>query len=192
MAEQFTIDWAKNIIDENVQKAQTFIDDPEQIQGLLDQLQEKLKDLPSSVGNAFSNVPVMVDMVKSYVTREYTEVSPKVIISLVAAFVYLVKKEDVIPDNIPIVGFADDLAVATVAMMINEPELNAFAAWKAGKNGQPVELVAIEPVSVSEPSPEPAPAPAPATAEAPAPAPAEAPAPAPAAAPAEAPAENRI
>ena len=79
---------------------------------------------------AFANVPVMAQMVKSYVTREYTEVSPKVIASLVGAFLYFVKQDDIIPDSIPIIGFADDLAIATVALAINEPELEAFKAWK--------------------------------------------------------------
>lgn len=146
MAEQFSMDWAKGVIDENVQKAQSLIDDPEQIDALLGQLQEKLAALPETMGNAFENVPVMAQMVKSYVMREYTDVSPKVIISLVAAFVYFVKRNDIIPDNLPFVGYADDLAVATVAMVINEPELNAYADWKSQQTGTPVELVAVESV----------------------------------------------
>ena len=95
---------------------------------------------------------LMADMVKSYVTREYTDVSPKVIISLVGAFVYLVKKNDIIPDNVPVIGFADDLAVATVAMAINEPELTAFAAWKADKVGEPIDLVPVEALEPAAPA----------------------------------------
>lgn len=148
MAEQFNAEWAKSVIDENVQKAQTFIENPEQIDDLLGQLQEKLKGLPGTVSTAFNNVPVMAEMVKCYVTREYTEVSPKVIVSLVATFIYLVKKNDIIPDSVPIVGYADDLAVATVAMAINEPELAAFAAWKEQRDGAPVELVSVDPIDV--------------------------------------------
>jgi len=148
MAEQFSAEWAKNVIDENVQKAQSFVDNPEQINDLLAQLQEKLQGLPDTVSTAFNNVPLMAEMVKCYVTREYAEVSPKVIASLVAAFIYLVKKNDIIPDNVPIVGLADDLAVATVAMAINEPELAAFAAWKERRDGKPVELVPVDPVDV--------------------------------------------
>ncbi|MBQ9041347.1 MAG: DUF1232 domain-containing protein [Eggerthellaceae bacterium] len=148
MADRFNAEWAKGVIDENVQKAQAFVDNPEQINDLLAQLQEKLQGLPDTVTTAFNNVPLMAEMVKCYVTREYTEVSPKVIVSLVAAFIYLVKKNDIIPDNVPIVGLADDLAVATVAMAINEPELAAFAAWKEQRDGEPVELVAVDHVDV--------------------------------------------
>ena len=70
-------------------------------------------------------------MVKSYVTKEYTEVSPKVVATVVAALLYLVKGKDLIPDNVPVLGLADDLAVVTAAMVINKPELEAFAAWQA-------------------------------------------------------------
>lgn len=150
MAEQFSAEWAKGVIDENMAKAQSFVDDPEQLDDLLDQLKEKLAGLPDTVKTAFDNVPVMAQMVKSYVTREYTEVSPKVIVSLVATFLYLVKRNDIIPDSIPLVGYADDLAVATVAMAVCEPELKAFADWKAQKTGEPIDLVQVDGIDVAE------------------------------------------
>lgn len=134
MAEQFDAEWARSIIEDGVEKAQNLMDNPEQLSGLLDSLQEKLAGLPDSIATALSNVPLMASMVKSYVTREYTEVSPKVIISLISAFVYLVKQKDLIPDDIPIVGFADDVAVATIAMAINESELKAYALWREQNN----------------------------------------------------------
>ena len=146
MAQQFNMEWAKGVLDEGVQKAQGFINDPEQLNDLLGQLQEKLQSLPDTVSTAFSNVPVMAQMVKCYVTREYTDVSPKVVISLISAFIYLVKRNDIISDDIPIIGYADDLAVATIAMAINEPELKAFAEWRAQQTGVAVELVPVEPM----------------------------------------------
>lgn len=151
MAEQFSPEWARSVIEDGVEKAQGFINDPEQMNTLLQDLQEKVKGLPSTVSTAFNNVPLMASMVKCYVTREYTEVSPKVIISLVSAFLYLVKQNDLIPDNTPIVGYVDDIAVATIAMAINEPELKAFELWRE-QNGvqepgaQPAEpLIEVEP-----------------------------------------------
>ncbi|HAM15910.1 MAG TPA: hypothetical protein DCP91_08650 [Eggerthellaceae bacterium] len=144
MAQQFSVDWAKGVIGDNVQKAQAIIADPDQVDALLGQLHEKLRGLPNTIGTAFANVPVMAQMVKCYVTREYTEVSPKVIVSLVAAFLYFVKQKDLIPDNIPVVGLADDLAVATVAMAINEPELRAFEEWRERRGQEPMQLVEVE------------------------------------------------
>ncbi len=135
MAQQFDADWARGIIDNGTEKAQGIINDPSQLDALLAQLQEKLKDLPSAAVKAFSNVPLMASMVKSYITKEYTEVSPKVVISLVSAFLYLVKQRDLIPDYIPVVGLADDLAVIALALVISEPELKAYAEWRDGQAG---------------------------------------------------------
>ena len=147
MAQQFNAEWAKGIIDDGVQKAQGIMDNPEQLDELLKDLQEKLKGLPDTISTAFNNVPLMASMVKSYVTREYTDVSPKVVVSLISTFIYLVAKNDLIPDNIPVVGFADDVAVATIAMAINEPELKAYAAWRVQQTGNPIEVAPVEPLA---------------------------------------------
>ena len=77
-------------------------------------------------------------------TREYTEVSPKVVISLVSAFLYLVKKDDLISDAIPIIGMADDVAVVAVVMAINEPELEAFAAWREQQAADIIDVSAVQ------------------------------------------------
>ena len=75
----------------------------------------------------------MIAMVKGYITRQYTQVSGKVIATMIAAFIYLVKKKDLIPDNIPILGLVDDLAVLGVALKFCDPELKAYKAWRDGE-----------------------------------------------------------
>ncbi|RVU96803.1 DUF1232 domain-containing protein [Coriobacteriales bacterium OH1046] len=134
MTEQLDLDSAKQLIDDGLEEARSFLSDPEKIDGLLDSLKAQMAELPETVTGALSNVPLMASMVKSYVTKEYTEVSPKVVASLVAAFLYLVKRRDLISDNIPLLGLADDLAVVTIALKINEPELEAFKNWQARKS----------------------------------------------------------
>lgn len=134
MAEQFDFDSAKQVIDNGLEEAKSFLSDPEKIDGLLDSLKVQMAGLPDTVAGALSNVPLMAAMVKNYVTKEYTEVSPKVVASLVAAFLYLVKRKDLISDDIPLLGLVDDLAVVTAALKINEPELEAFKNWQARKS----------------------------------------------------------
>ena len=133
MTDKYDAEWARGVINNGMGKAQSFMDNPELIDSLLNQLQEKLEGLPEAMLGAFKNVPLMVQMVKSYINKEYTDVSPKVIVSLISAFLYLVKKNDIIPDYIPVIGLADDLAVIGLVMLINEPELKAYAAWREQK-----------------------------------------------------------
>lgn len=130
MAETFDKDQALAAIEGSIAEAQELLSDPEKINELLDQLKAKVSELPQTVAESFGNIPLMAQMVKSYVTKEYTDVSPKVVASLVAAFLYLVKQKDLIPDNVPALGIVDDLAVVAAAMAINKPELEAFAAWQ--------------------------------------------------------------
>ena len=115
-------------------QAEELIKDPGKIEALLKQFEAKIKELPVA-GEALSKVPLMISMIRSYITREYTAVSPKVIATLVAAIVYLLKGKDLIPDEIPVVGYADDLAVFAAAFLIDQPELDAYAQWRA-ENGK--------------------------------------------------------
>jgi uncharacterized membrane protein YkvA (DUF1232 family) len=113
-------------------QAEELIKDPGKIEALLKQFEEKVKEVPVA-GDALSRVPLMISMIRSYITQEYTVVSPKVIVTLLAAIIYLLKGKDLIPDNIPVAGYADDLAVFVAAFMINEPELAAYAQWRGEK-----------------------------------------------------------
>lgn len=122
---------AKNMVEKGVGEAQELLKNPSKIDDLLVQLEEKLKGVPVA-GDLLSSVPLMISMVKSYVNGSYKEVSPKVIASLVAAFLYLIKGKDLIPDGIPLLGYADDIAVLGVALKICEPELKAYSASRDG------------------------------------------------------------
>ena len=128
----FSLDDAKKLVEGGIGEAQELLKNPSKIDGLLEQLEDKLRGIPVG-GDLLASVPLMIAMVKSYINGTYKEVSPKVIASLVAAFLYLVKRKDLIPDNIPLVGHVDDLAVLGVALKICEPELKAFAAWRDGQ-----------------------------------------------------------
>ena len=120
---------AKEAISGLTAQAEELLKNPPKLEELLQQLEEKIKEVPVA-GDALSRVPLMVSMIRSYITREYTVVSPKVIVTLVAAVIYLLKGKDLIPDNIPVVGYVDDLAVFAAAFLIDEQELSAYSKWR--------------------------------------------------------------
>ena len=95
----------------------------------MEEVQAKVDKIPL-LRDAIKDLPVMASMVKSYVTKEYTNVSPKVIATIVSAFIYLVKKKDFISDSIPLLGQLDDIAVIALALKFIEPELKEFLNWK--------------------------------------------------------------
>ena len=126
----FSIDQAQELLNKGIAEAEGVIKDPSKVDDLLAQLESKLKEVPA-IGETLSDLPLMVAMIKAWIKKDYTVVSPKVIACLVGAILYLLKKRDLIPDSIPVVGIADDLAVMGLALKLSEPELQAFSEWRA-------------------------------------------------------------
>ena len=129
---EINMEQARGLLDKGTEEAQEIIQTPSKVDEILVQLEEKLKTVPA-IGNTLADLPLMVAMVKAWIKKDYTEVSPKVIACLVGAILYLIRKKDLISDSIPIVGIADDLAVMGLALKLSEPELKAFAEWRAAK-----------------------------------------------------------
>jgi len=129
----FNVDQARGLLDKGIEEAQQVIQDPSKVDEILVQLEEKLKEVPK-IGNTLSEIPLMIAMIKAWITKDYTEVSPKVIACLVGAIIYLIKQKDLISDNIPGIGIADDLGVMGLALKLCEPELKAFAEWRSTKD----------------------------------------------------------
>ena len=131
----FNMGQAQELLNKGIDEAKGLVQDPSKVDDLLIQLEEKLKAVPA-IGETLSDLPLMIAMVKAWVKKEYTVVSPKVIACLVGAILYLLKKRDLIPDSIPIIGKADDIAVMGLALKLSEPELKAFAEWRKSNGTQ--------------------------------------------------------
>jgi len=126
-------DQVKELLGRGTAEAEEIIGNPSKVDEILVQLEEKLKEVPK-IGETLSDLPLMIAMIKAWVTKEYTVVSPKVIACLVGAIIYLLKKKDLISDSIPVIGIVDDLAVMALALKLSEPELKAFAEWRDARN----------------------------------------------------------
>ena len=129
---EMNMEQARELLDKGVEEAEEVIQNPSKVDEILLQLEEKLKEVPA-IGSTLADLPLMISMVKAWIKKEYTEVSPKVIACLVGAIIYLIKKKDLISDSIPIVGIVDDIAVLGLALKLSEPELKAYAEWRDGK-----------------------------------------------------------
>ena len=120
---------ARELLDKGTEEAQEIIANPSKVDEILVQLEEKLKTVPA-IGSTLADLPLMIAMVKAWIKKEYTEVSPKVIACLIGAILYLLKRKDLISDSLPVIGIVDDLAVMGLALKLSEPELKAFAEWR--------------------------------------------------------------
>lgn len=127
------LDQVMSVLEENASQAESILNDPSQVDSILMQLEDKLKEIPA-VGEPISNLLLMIEMVKGYVTKQYDKVSPKVIALMLGSFIYFVKKDDLIPDKIPLLGSADDLLVLGLALKLSEDELKEFKKWRKAHN----------------------------------------------------------
>ena len=123
---------AEELLDKGISNAQEVIQNPLKMDELLAELEDKLNQYPE-IGKRLSDIPVMIAMLKAWEMKEYTAVSPKVITRLVSAILYLNKENDLLWDNIPHVGIADDLAVMGLALLRSKPDLKAFSEWKGAQ-----------------------------------------------------------
>ena len=131
----FDLNQAQELLNRGISEAQGIIQDPSKVDELLIQLEEKLKTVPV-VGETLADIPLMIAMIKAWIKKEYTVVSPKVIACLVGGIIYLLNRKDLIPDSIPLIGITDDLAVMALALKLSEPELKAFSEWRMSRGVQ--------------------------------------------------------
>ena len=134
MAGAINMDKAKEALNTFKEQAEDLLKNKPKLEQLLQQAEEKVKDVPG-VGDALSKFPLMISMIRAYITKEYTEVSVKVIVTMICALIYLLSGSDLIPDSKPVVGMVDDVAVIVAAFAMVNPELEAYAKWRE-ENGK--------------------------------------------------------
>ena len=129
MESPISMEKAKEVLEGFKEQAEELLKDTGKAEQLLQKAEEKVKDVPG-VGAALAKFPLMISMIRGYITKEYTEVSPKVIITMICALIYLLSGKDLIPDSKPVIGMVDDVAVIVAAFVMVDPELQAYAEWR--------------------------------------------------------------
>ena len=125
----------QELLNESSSKVESIMKDTAALENILQSAEQKLKDIPG-VGQYAAKLPLMLSMIRSYMAKEYTEVSPKVVVSMVGALVYMLKGKDLIPDKFPLIGAVDDLAVLGLCLQLNDKELSAYANWRQEKDNE--------------------------------------------------------
>lgn len=124
-----SLEKAKEILDNGLDQAKTILKSNDELNEVLRQVEAKIDEVPL-LKATLTDANLLFDMVKSYAKKEYTAVTPKLIATVVSAFIYVIKRKDLIKDSIPVIGILDDIAVVAVALKFVEPELKAYAEWK--------------------------------------------------------------
>lgn len=90
-------------------KAGEYIHTPEKIQKLIPEIKDYVAK--NGLKDIKDKVYLIIDYLRDVSSGKYQDYSAKSLLMLVAGMIYLLTPLDVIPDILPIMGFADDAAV---------------------------------------------------------------------------------
>ena len=88
------------------------------------------KNPPGFLEDLWNDIKLMISLISDYYKGNYTDVPWKIIAAIAGAIVYFVSPIDVVPDFIPILGYADDALVLKLALELAKKDLDKYEEWK--------------------------------------------------------------
>lgn len=116
---QFLEKLQKNISDKDFSE---ILSSEKKIFGILDKNQP-FNDL-------VDKVKLLFELIKDFVNGNYRDISYSNITFVAAVFLYILSPIDLIPDFIPVVGYADDAGVVIFALGRLVEEIDKYEAWR--------------------------------------------------------------
>jgi uncharacterized membrane protein YkvA (DUF1232 family) len=118
--------FAKAILD-----AKLYASDPQRLRALFDEASRKAAAIPKEpFKESWPYLQSMLRLIRAYFRGEYRNVSQDALLTIIAAVSYLVDPFDLIPDEIPFLGFLDDATVIGFAITRTRPALDEFMTWE--------------------------------------------------------------
>jgi uncharacterized membrane protein YkvA (DUF1232 family) len=111
--------------------AKSYASDKDRLQALVSEASEKMVSIPKEPFKAsWPYLQAMLRLVRAYARGEYRAVSQEALLSIIAALNYLVDPFDLIPDEVPFLGFIDDATVVAFAVRQSRDDLDDFMTWE--------------------------------------------------------------
>jgi uncharacterized membrane protein YkvA (DUF1232 family) len=112
-------------------QAKSFTMNPESLEALFQEAAKKAGTLPKEpFGDTWAYFQAMLRLIYAYNHSEYRNASQGALLSIIAAVSYLVDPFDLIPDEIPFLGFLDDATVIAYAVGRSRETLDDFMSWE--------------------------------------------------------------
>jgi uncharacterized membrane protein YkvA (DUF1232 family) len=112
-------------------EAKSYRDDPDSLRELFQVASVKAASIPHTALNELGPyLQTMLRLVRAYAMGNYRDVPRDALLTIVAAISYLVDPFDLIPDEVPFLGFVDDATVIGFAVSRTRGELHEFMIWE--------------------------------------------------------------
>jgi len=121
--------FAKAILD-----AKSYAADPDLLRALFDEASSKAASISREpFKDNWAYVQAMLRLIRAYYRGEYRVVERSSLLSIIAAISYFVDPFDLMPDEIPFLGFLDDATVIAFAVERTRQTLDDFMTWETAK-----------------------------------------------------------
>jgi len=109
------------------------------VDGLIEKeklIKQKAKTGKSSkYGKLFYQVRLILELLKDYRAKKYTDIPWKTIGILTLIIIYFINPFDIIPDVLPLLGFADDALLFAAFINSISGDLKKYSNWKGYDTG---------------------------------------------------------
>lgn len=111
--------------------AKSHVSDRNRLRALVREASEKMVSIPKEpFKETWPYLQAMLRLVRAYARGEYRAVSQEALLSIIAGLNYLVDPFDLIPDEVPFLGFIDDATVIAFAVGKSRDDLDDFMTWE--------------------------------------------------------------
>jgi uncharacterized membrane protein YkvA (DUF1232 family) len=118
--------FAKAVLD-----AKSYAADPDSLRTLFEQASLKAARIPrTALRETWPYLQAMLRLIWAYSLGDYRALPKDALLTIVATLSYLVDPFDLIPDEIPFLGFVDDVTVIAFAVSKTRQTLDDFMAWE--------------------------------------------------------------
>ncbi len=111
-------------------RAQAIAADPEALRGLADKVLHSESGRTGPVGEVVDDLRTLGRLVAAYGRGEYRDIPLDSLVMVIAGLVYVVSPLDLIPDAVPVAGYADDVVAVGFVIRQVHHELAAFREWE--------------------------------------------------------------
>ncbi|MBO7362616.1 MAG: DUF1232 domain-containing protein [Lachnospiraceae bacterium] len=133
---EFTKEELRKALDSKTDQAQELMNDPVKWERFKTRFEAFLLKTTGNpvLSEVYDKLVIMLDLVDSYVKKEYTGVQPGTATTFLCALIYIISPFDLIPDVIPITGYTDDATMIIHVLKSGaEMDLRKYREWKDTK-----------------------------------------------------------
>lgn len=121
----------KPLLAKAIRHAGTILKDDKELNNLVGSASLKLNSFGTKMKSGKDDAVTLLDMIKAWVSGEYTEVPRTTILLGIGALIYFVNPFDAIPDLLPATGLLDDVTVIGLVLASIREDVERFRAWRS-------------------------------------------------------------